>query len=248
MSDHTVITTTSSGQSAVGTGANLVTQIARIVGGESENPIRSQALDCLNRVRIELNQHDLRFMKRTDDPITLTDGTATYSLSSTFRKPSFAVLIDTEGNPQFSLDYMDDASSRRLDPNALSSSGQPVYYELRNDFEDGLVTLVPPPDDGTATDYRLVVEFYARIGAFSDTNEADVALPEEVTSCLVVGGQYEILAERDKTSPLIPFKFQDYQRRKKLLITHDRRNIDEHTKFRLGTRRFQPVGTLLIRA
>lgn len=245
MSDVTSLD--SAAQAGVGTGAALVTQIARIVGGESENEIRSQALDCLNRVRRELNQHDWRFMKTTDDPITLVNGTETYALESTFRKPSFAVLIDSEALPRFTLDYLDDETGAHSDPDK-TTRGRPLCYMLRNDYEDGLVTLYPMPDDSTATDYRLVVEYYARIGAFSDTNESEVFVPEEVTNTLIVGGQAYMLRERDKNSPMTVQAFADYQRCKDLLLTDDRRVMDEKARFRLASRRFQPVGTILIRA
>jgi len=244
MSDVTSLD--SAAQTGIGTGAALVTQIARICGGESENEIRSQALDCLNRVRRELNQHDWRFMKTTDDPITLVSGTPTYALDSTFRKPSFAYLIDSTATQKFDLQYLDDEVAVHAEPDR-ETTGQPVFYLLRNDYQDGLVTLFPTPDDGTATDYRLVVEYYARIGAFADSNESEVFIPEELANVLIIGGQAYMLRERDKTSPATVQAFADYQRVKKLALTDDRRLTDERPRFRLANRRMQPVGTMLIR-
>lgn len=245
MSDHTSLD--SAAQTGVGTGANLVTQIARIVGGESEGPIRAQALDCLNRVRRELNQHDWRFMKTTDDPITLVSGTATYTLESTFRKPSFAILINAASEPKFVLNYFDDETFAHFNPDQ-TPVGSPAYYMLRNDYEDGLITLYPAPDDSTATDYRLVVEYYARIGAFADTNESEVFIPEELANVLIIGGQAYMLRERDKTSPAAMQAFMDYQRVKTLALTDDRRFAEERPKFRLPFRPRYPLGTILIRA
>lgn len=243
MSDHTSLD--SAAQAGVGTGANLVTQIARICGGESEGPMRAQALDCLNRVRRELNQHDWRCTKTTDDPITLVSGTATYALESTFRKTSSAVLINAAAEVKFVLDYFDDETLAHVDPDR-SQSGQPLYYLLRNDYQDGLVTLYPTPDDGTATDYRLMVEYYARIGAFADSNESEVFIPEELANVLIIGGQAYMLRERDKGSPAALQAFADYQRTKNLALVDDRRFADERPRFRLGSRRFQPVGTVLV--
>ncbi len=247
MSDSSVLTATASGQTGAGTGARLVTQIARCVGGESEGEIRAQALDCLNRVRIEMNQHDWRFMKRTDDPITLVDGTATYSLEAGFRKPSFAILIDAATVPAFELQYIDDATVAHSFL-TVSANAQPVYYLLRNDFEDGLVTLYPTPDNSTATNYRLSVEYYARIGAYSDTNESDIEVPEEITNVLVIGGQAYLMRDRGYNTPMATQAFMDYQRVKNLLLTDDRRVIDEKTRFRLAPRRVETIGTVFIRA
>lgn len=244
MSDVTSLD--SAAQAGVGTGAQLVTQIARICGGESEGEIRAQALDCLNRVRRELNQHDWRFMKTTDAPITLVSGTATYALESTFRKPSFAYLIDSTGTQKFSLQYLDDETANSAEPDR-ETTGQPVFYMLRNDYQDGLVTFLPTPDDGTATDYRAVVEYFARIGAFSDTNESEVFIPEELANVLIIGGQYYMLNERDKGSPAAMRAFADYQRTKNLALVDDRRLTDERPRFRLNVRPRQPFGTMFIR-
>lgn len=244
MSDATSLSTAA--QSGVGTGAQLVTQIARICGGESEGEIRTQALDCLNRVRRELNQHDWRFMKTTDAPITLVSGTSTYDLQSTFRKPSFAVLIDSAGDQKFDLEYLNDEMAAHSEPDK-AQNGQPVFYLLRNDYQDGLVTLFPIPDDGTAADYRLVVEYYARIGAFADSNESEVFIPEELANVLILGGQAYMLREREKGSPVTMQAFADYQRAKNLALVDDRRLTDERPRFRIASRPRMPFGTMLIR-
>jgi hypothetical protein len=247
MSDHSIVSPSGSGQPWVSTGGNLVTQIARCVGGESEEEVRGQALDCLNRARIELNQHDWRFMKRTDDPITLVDGTATYSLEATFHKPSYAYLIDSSALLVRTLENIDDAALYRRRDQPQPPSGIPIFYSLRNEFEDGLVTLYPTPDAGTASQNRLVVEYFARIGAFSDDNEAMQELPEEVTNVLVIGGQSYLLRERRGGSPEAAQSFADYQRTKMLLLTEDRRVADEQARFQPRVRHFQSVGVMYLK-
>jgi hypothetical protein len=245
MSDSTVLISIGSGQTGASSGHDLVTQIARVIGGEGENAIRAQALDCLNRVRIELNQHDWRFMKTTDDPITLVLGTSTYSLDSTFRKPSHALLIDASAIPQYDLRYQDEEwFSHELPRQDIT--GLPMYYFLRNDFSDGIVSIYPIPDSATAANFRLVVEYYARIGGFADTTDT-VDIPEEAINVLVIGGQAYLLRERQKGTPASAVAFQDYQRVKMLLLTDDRRVGDEKARFTLGPRRLYPVGTMFIK-
>lgn len=235
MSGTDILTANASGQTAVGLGAQLVTQIARIIGGESEGEIRAQALDCLNRVRTELNQHDWRFVKTTQDPITLVNQQSTYSLAAAFRKPSFARLIDAAALPFKHLEYEDDVVwSRRQE--IQSQTGLPVWYTLRNDFDDGLIQLFPIPDLSASSQYRLQVEYYARIGAFADTEEGGQDLPEEVMNVLVVGGQAYFLRERDKASPVTGQAFADYQRLLAMLATHDRRQTEARSRFRPRTR------------
>lgn len=244
MPDAIVLVPTGSGQTSVTSGANLVTQIARIVGGESESQIRSQALDCLNRVRIELNNHDWRFMKTTDSAITLVDGQQTYSLQRTFRKPSYACLVDVAGDRQVDLEYFDDVVFSHLQPTS-AVPGAPLYYLLRNDYEDGLVSLFPIPDAAAAATYRLVVEYYARIEPFSDSADS-VALPEEIVNPLVIGGQAYILRERDKNTPMTMQAFADYQRVKTLLLVEDRRYTEERTRFRLAHKASTTLGRMFI--
>ena len=245
MPGATILTPTTSGQSGIASGSDLVSQIARIVGGESEDNVRAQALDCLNRVRTEMNQHDWWFMKTTQSPITLSSGTRTYSLASAFHKPSYARLIDSAALPYRELRYEDDAVFVRLEP-TQATQGLPGHYSLRNDFDDGHISLYPIPDTATATDFRLSVEYFARMGAFSDSGSV-VRIPEEATNLLVVGGQAYILRERLKDSPVTIQAFQDFQRLMRLLIVQDRRIEDANPRFRIRRPRAAVDTTLYIR-
>lgn len=246
MSDSIVLTTTGSGQAGVSSGSDIISQVARIVGGEGEILIRQQAADCVNRVRIELNQYEFAFTKTTAPTVTLVNGTDTYALPTAFNRPSYARLIDAQGNPYRTLDYYDEHSYAHINQTQQNVTGLPLLYTLRNSFGDGLITLFPIPDSVAAANYRLVDEYYARIGAIADTPDP-VNLPEECTNTLVVGGQAYLLREREKQSPVTAQAFTDYQRAKFLLVTWDRRFSEESGKFRLRPRRtfFDP--TLYIR-
>lgn len=245
MPDSIVLTPTDSGQTGVLTGHNLVSQVARIAGGEGEILIRAQALDCLNRARIEMNQYDWRFSKVTFAPITLVVGTRTYSLPTAFKKPCNARLIDSAGNGYATLVYRDDTESWRLDQKQ-SEGGNPYWYRLRNEFGDGLIDVYPVPGVSCAASYRLSVEYYQRFGAFSDT-DVQLAMPEEATNVLVLGGQAYILREREKNSPVVAQAFADYQRELLALKTYDRRITDEEARFVIRPKRpyFDP--TLYVR-
>ena len=242
MSDSIVLTPTGSGQAGVLSGHDLVTQVAQISGVHGETLGRAQALDCLNRARIELNQYDWRFSKITASAITFVTGTRTYSLPTEFKKPGDARLIDAAGNGFRTLTFIDDIMSWRLDWQQ-SLSGTPYYYHLRNEFGDGLIDVYPIPDTSTAANYRLNVEYYQRFGAFSDDPTCQLEMPEEATNALVLGGQAYLLRERDKGSPIVVQAFADYQRAVNLLKTFDRRITDDVTRFRLMPKRmvFDPA-------
>lgn len=245
MSDATVLTVSGSGQTGVTNGGNLVTQIAAVVGGQSETSVRAQALDCLNRVRIEMNQHDWRFMQTSDNPITLIAGTQTYTLEPTFRKPKYVGLIDATGVKAYDLNYKDDAILSHETP-AQTNSGVPFFYWMRNDFSDGLISLYPVPDVGCASAYRLQVEYETRIPQIADTSD-DIALPEEAQNLLVIGGQAYLLRERDKASPVTVQAFNDYMRVKLLLLSNDRRIVDDRAHFTILPRRYPQFGTVLVK-
>lgn len=245
MSEATILTRTGSGQTGTGSGSNLISQIARIVGGESEPNVRAHALDCLNRVKNELNQHDWRFMKRTQAAITFINGTATYNLDASYRKPSFAHILDSTGKLYAEIIYKDDAAFSHQ-KTAQTDTGLPIYYTLRNEFEDGYITVYPIPDSSTATNYQMMVEYFARIPTMAD-NSDQLSLPEEVLNVLVAGGQAYITRERQKESPVIPVLFGDYQRSKSLLMSNDRRFSDEMPRFRIRGSQYQPFGTMLIK-
>src|SRR5882672_5159551 len=238
MPDSVVLTPTGSGQAGVTNGSDIVSQVARIAGGEGEMLLRQQALDCINRVRIELNQHELTFTKTTDATITLVIGQATYALSTQFNKPSYCITIDATGDRHQVLDFYDDQYFSHLTPSRSSQSGEPRIYALRNSFGDGFITVYPTPDSGTASTYRLVVEYFARIGAISDSPDP-INLPEECTNVLVVGGQSYMLRERDKSSPVTVQAFADYQRTKNLLITWNRRYSEENMRMKI--RPYRPL-------
>src|SRR5262245_50771236 len=241
MSDSVVITPTGSGQTGIDTGASLISQVARIVGGEGESLVRAQALDCLNRARIELNSYDWRFTKISAPTITLVSGTRTYSLPTAFKKPAYARLIDASGLGWKLLMFVDDVEGWRID-NRQDQSAEPYWYHLRNEFDDGLIDLYPIPNLATTSVYRLKVEYYQRLGRFSDS-DVELEMPEEATNALVLGGQAWLLRERDKNSPVVAQAFVDFQRAVALLRTADRRISDEMAHFRITPRRpvFDPT-------
>lgn len=247
MPDSIVLTPTGSGQTGVLSGQDLVTQVAQISGVQGEVLGRAQALDCLNRARIELNQYDWRFSKVTATAITLVNGTRTYSLPTEFKKPGDARLIDAAGSGYRTLTYIEDITSWRLDWQQ-SNTGAPYYYHLRNEFGDGLIDVYPIPDVSAAATYRLSVEYYQRFGALSDDSTCQLEMPEEATNALVLGGQAYLLRERDKNTPVVTQAFVDYQRAVNLLKTFDRRITDELTRFRLAPRRMVFDPTFYIKA
>ena len=242
MSDLTV-TLSGSGETTCGSGAHLVNEVARIVGDETDSNIRSQALDCINRIRTQLNKKEWRFKKTTAAAITLVNGTKTYTLPSAFNRPSFARLLDTNSKPDADLIYADDAWFSHIQMDQ-EHTGQPLYYMLRNHFADGLITVFPTPDASAATNWTLSVEYYGRIAAITDDATA-ISEPEELCDVLVLGGQYHILKERNQANRTTLAR-ADYLQAFNDLMVWDKRVSDERARFTIGIAR-ATVGKLYIR-
>lgn len=242
MPDLTV-TLSGSGETTSGAGNRMVSDVARVVGDETDTNVRSQALGCINRVRMALNRREWRFKKVTAGAITLVNGTKTYTLPSAFNRPSFARLLDTNSKPDYDLVYQDDAwfSHAQRDQEA---TGQPLYYILRNHFADGLVTVFPTPDASAATNWTLSVEYYGRIAEIAD-DAAAISEPEELYEVLVAGAQYCMLKERNHADRMAAARL-DYLQAVNDLVVWDRRISDERARFTIGAGRPQ-TGTLSIR-
>lgn len=244
MSDVVVVGSSGSGQAGAGTGSAKVTEVARVVGGHNENEIRHQALACVNRVREHINSRDWRFTKTNAANITLVNGTATYTLPTNFKAPSYARLLASTGKQQHELRYVLDEAMTHSVTNQ-DSSGQPYFYSLRNHYADGLVTLYPTPDASAAATWTLDVEYHKRIPLITDDSTA-IDVPEEVNRVLAIGGQYELLVEREKNSPVLPLRRADYEAAMRELVNFDRRITDEFARFTVRPSH-HPFGTAYFR-
>jgi len=244
MPDTFVVSTSGGGQTRCDPGNKMTAAVARIVGGEDEPLVRGSATAAINRVRLRLNGMDWNFTKTQNAAITLVSGTETYSLATTFKKPSYAQLLDSNSKPDRALEYQDDAQFAHWYEDQ-DDTGEPHYYSLRNAQEDGLIRVFPTPDAGAASTWTLRVEYFKRIPVIAD-NTDEVDLPEEVCNVFILGGQYYLLMEREKGSQMIPIARQDYEIAIAELKAYDRRITDDNPRFRLG-RSVRPLGDLLIR-
>jgi len=220
--------------------------VAEVIGGTGEGELRAQALNALNRVRQRMNKRDYRFMKKQQSAITLVDGTQTYSLDSAFKKPYFAILLDTSSQPDHTLTYKDDAAFAHWAEDQ-EQTGRPEWYTLRNHYDDGLISLYPVPDSSAAASWTLIVNYFGRIAVIQDTS-AGIDLPEECEDVLVLGGQYFLLRDREKNSQALAAYRADFLEAERLLQVFDRNVADDFPRFRIGSASTSvPLGTVFIR-
>lgn len=238
-----VVSTSGGGQPGCSSGSHLVDSVASVIGGVDETNVRVQALDCINRARNEINMHDWRFLKRAVTSTAFMASTATYTLATTFKSPSFFRVLDSNGKPYRDLTYVDDISMTHAVPQQ-TQVGVPTLYSLRNTFNDGLITFYPVPNASTVAGYTWAGEYYTRVAEITDDSTALSSIPEEICNVIVAGGQYFLVAEREKANtPLLNLKLGDYQRVKNLALVNDRRMTDETARFRLRTPRNFPFIT-----
>lgn len=233
-----VLATSGGGQPGCESGQHLVDSVASLVGGVDEDNVRVQALDCVNRARNEINMHDWRFLKRTVTSTAFVASTQTYSLPAAFKSPGFFRVLDSNGKPYRDLQYMDDIDMTHVVPQQ-TLTGTPSAYSLRNSFNDGLISFYPVPGTTEASSYTWAGEYFTRIANINDDSTALSDIPEEICNVIIAGGQYFLMAERDKgNSPIVNLKLADYQRIKNLALVNDRRMTDDRGgRFRLPSRR-----------
>lgn len=235
---NVVVPSSGGGQPGCESGSHLVDAVAAAVGGVDESNVRVQALDCVNRARNEINMHDWRFLKRSIASTAFVAGTSTYSLPTVFKSPSYFRLLDTTSKPFRDLVYIDDAAMTHSVPQQ-NLSGTPTAYNLRNTFNDGLITFYPVPDSTAVSSFTWTGEYYTRITEITDDSTALSSIPEEICNVLIAGGQYFLVSERHQDNAnIVNHKWQDYQRVKNLALVNDRRMTDDRgDRFRLPSRR-----------
>jgi hypothetical protein len=142
------------------------------------------ALEMLNLALSELSGlRDWNWERVTQSAITLVDGTATYSLDSAYKKPSKAVLIDTDSNEYAPLAYAD--WERFQEIGQQDKTGDPAIYTMKNAFVDGTVELYPVPDAGAASDYTLELTYFKRLALCTDSSSSTINAPAEIEPWLI---------------------------------------------------------------
>ena len=201
------------------------------------------ALDALNQAIKELNgRSPLWEFLRATDSITLVDGTATYSLSTNFNKPSKAQLIDSNSKKERPLNYADWETFQDY-VHRQDATGAPEVYTFKNVFADGKVEFYPVPDAAAATS-TVDVTYYKRLGACTDSGSSLISTPAETEPWLVTRAQ-TILASIKDTNKYPMFRGESLKLWGEL-VAYDRRQTDGKFRFTLRNRNTL-TGTTLIK-
>jgi hypothetical protein len=186
------------------------------------------ALDTLNQALRELSAlRDWNWERTTQSAITLVDGTATYDLDSAYKKPSKAVLIDSDSNEYGALAYAD--WERFQDVGQQTRTGVPWIYTFKNAFDTGKVELYPVPDAGAAADYTLELTYFKRLALCTDSSSSVINGPAELEPWVVQ--RATALLAQIKNPEQAPLFMGTAARLKADLVRWDTRNRDEHMRF-----------------
>lgn len=111
----------------------------------------TRAATALNGVITHLQTKGMPLWKRTENAVTLVDGTAAYTVSNAVKVTAVYVVA---GESRWELQQLS-----RYDQLSLPTTegGVPVSYSANPSINDYVVTVWPTPDSSAATNYSLVI-------------------------------------------------------------------------------------------
>ena len=162
------------------------------VGGRNKASVLEAAGRAINEAIDRFNARNLTQMgSETQADMDLVDGTATYSLATTFFAMRDVQLIDTDSNVRYRLDYVPWEQWNKQEYNQ-DKTGRPRYWTARNSFDDGQIIVYPTPDSTAATDYDLRITNFERCDRLnSDSDILD--MPRELGPALCWYGGWKLL-------------------------------------------------------
>jgi len=160
--------------------SDLIDEIAEFTGGQDRPDVQSQARRALFEAIRAFNAWAWVFNRVSED-ITLVAATSEYTLSSNWRSPLVAQLVDSSGYTREHVEWIPYRVWMTELPDQSSTGSTPLYYTARNIHETGLVTVDPLPAS-TLTYPTLRLVYHRRILCPSDSNVINV--PTEVEQAI----------------------------------------------------------------
>lgn len=181
-----VVTPLSSGFPQTGsnrTRNQLIADILSYVGGEGRTDAQARAGASLDASVRAFNSVAWKFNRLVQD-ITFTSSTADYALSTNFRSPLRAMLLDASDKTIATIAWVPYEEWTILYPSQQASSTIPSVYTARNVHETGLVTFDPPLSTSPFTYPKARIHYHRRI-ALAPGAEDVLNVPIEVEEALV---------------------------------------------------------------
>lgn len=204
----TFINAASSSQAQVDSFGELKACAARVIDGEDQPAILSEAGRGIRRGILDINmRHLFDFGSEVQTDVNLTSGTAAYALQTDFYVMRSVQLINSDGDVHATLQKIDwDRFNALL--SKQGDSGVPTSYSAQSAFSDATISLYPVPDASAATDYDLRIVHYKRISRPSADTDV-IAAPQELSDVLCTYGEYHVLFWRN--DPRWQQKYNEYR-------------------------------------
>jgi len=147
-----------------------------VIGSESDPKALQSAKDCISEAIDEWNRrHNWRFLQIVAPDITVSGGTSTYALPTTFKKPYDAYLATSRTKLNFLVRQEWDSYAP-----GSATSGTPFLYSLFNSGTTGNIELLPIPSGADV----LVVRYYRDIKTPTGDDEL-LDIPQRYEGALI---------------------------------------------------------------
>lgn len=155
--------------------SQLKSEVCRYVKAPNDTDALAVAHDGIKEAIRRINMRSWQWMLTSDD-ITLTAGTADYTMQSTFKAPRSAELLDSSDRTVGFLSYEDPKNFDLLHPDRDTSSWS-THYTIRNIKETGQVTLAPTPDASFVSSYPTVRFRYYKFVSLPSAEDDRIGVP-----------------------------------------------------------------------
>ena len=158
-------------------------ELLEYTGGANRPEAQASAARAWDAAAREFNTVGWRFNRRQQN-ITVTTSTSEFSLSSDFRSPIQAVLIDSNSKEQWQLEWVPyEVWMQAFASGSSTNSSRPDYYTAFNSHNVGTVKVEPGYGSATPAWPTLRINYLCRIALA--TGESDrLNVPAEVDEAI----------------------------------------------------------------
>ena len=232
-------------QSQVDSFGSLKACAAKVLNGESQPKILSEAGDGIKRCLQDMAMRfPLRFGTKRAADVSLVDGTQAYALASDFMAMAEVQLIDADGNVSGRLQYIPwDTLNKVVEEQ--TDTGVPTCWTTRNAFDDSEFLVYPTPN-ATAATYDLRVTYYQVVDTLVDDSDI-LDAPKRMGEVLCSYGEWHLLKNRRSNDKgAIDRAWGRYRDILNAFIRSLNREPDEELQWRIdyvdtGTRGYDPL-------
>jgi len=159
----------------------LKDEIASFAGGQTRKDTLVRAQEALFEAIRVFNAWSWTFNRVTED-ITLVAATADYTLSSNWRNPLRAQMVDSSNDTRDDVSWIKWSDWVSMFPDQSNTGSIPLFYTAINIHETGQVTVDPVP--ATTLTWPTLRLFYHRRIETPSSGDDVLEVPEEIEQAI----------------------------------------------------------------